>query len=318
MKRILVFLAILLMPVLLLAQSDGPFGHSSSSAPDSADWATQYDISSMVDKTGTPTANAIPKFSDANTLTVTGVTDDGTTVTITLRNAVITTPGGSAIGLSLDNNKSSGVLFQFINDNDGAVGDSSVWALANGNLGLGVAAGSYRLNVNGAANVSSNFTAGGSINGVTMSASLFRMSAVPYYFDNNNAAGYFTFRLGAGYREVMKLDTMGVAFTPNTTTAAGTSVSDDGCIKVTNSVMRVVGADADAVLDTSPAINDGTLDGQIVYIFGTSDANTVTIADNCNTQLVGGVSCTLGILDNIVLMWDAGNSNWVEISRANN
>ena len=110
----------------------------------------------------------------------------------------------------------------------------------------------------------------------------------------------------------------GIGYNPNATTAAGLSVADDNPITVTNTVMRMVGADADALLDTAPAINDGAFDGQIVYIFGTVDGNTVSIADNCNTQLAGGVTAVLGILDNICLMWDAGNSNWVEISRANN
>lgn len=36
----------------------------------------------VVDKTGTPTANAVPKFSDTNTLTVSQATDDGTTFAI--------------------------------------------------------------------------------------------------------------------------------------------------------------------------------------------------------------------------------------------
>jgi len=106
-----------------------------------------------------------------------------------------------------------------------------------------------------------------------------------------------------------------IGYSPNTTTAAGTSVADDGAITVTRAVMRMVGADTDALLDTAPAIVDGAFDGQIVYIFGTVDANTVSIADNCNTQLAGGATAVLGIRDNICLMWDAGLSDWIEISR---
>jgi len=107
-------------------------------------------------------------------------------------------------------------------------------------------------------------------------------------------------------------------YTPDATTASGTSVADDAAITVTNTIMRMVGADADAVLDTDPAIVDGAADGQIVYIFGTADANTVTIADAVNTQLAAGASVTLGIGDNICLIWDDGSSLWREVSRSDN
>ena len=109
-----------------------------------------------------------------------------------------------------------------------------------------------------------------------------------------------------------------VIYTPNTTSETGTSVADDGAITVTNYIMRVVGADADAVLDTDPAINDGSADGQMVIIQGTADANLVTIADNVNTQLAGGASMSLGDGDTIQLMWDSHYSMWIEISRSNN
>jgi len=107
-------------------------------------------------------------------------------------------------------------------------------------------------------------------------------------------------------------------YTPNATSAAGTSVADDGAITVTKKIMRVVGADAEALLDTDPAINDGIADGQIVIIQGTADANLVTIADNCNTQLAGGVNFSLGDGDTIMLMWDSDYSMWIEISRSDN
>jgi len=106
--------------------------------------------------------------------------------------------------------------------------------------------------------------------------------------------------------------------TPNVASNAGTSVADDGTITVTNSLMRVVGADADAVLDTSPAIADGSYDGQLVTIQGTADGNTVTIVDNVNTQLNGTASVTLGAGDVIMLQWDSAASNWLEITRSNN
>jgi len=103
-----------------------------------------------------------------------------------------------------------------------------------------------------------------------------------------------------------------VVYVPNAASNAGTSVSDDGAITVTAKLMRVVGADADALLDTAPAINDGAYDGQMVIIQGTADGNTVTIADNCNTALAGDASCILGDGHVICLIWDSNDSNWIE------
>ena len=115
------------------------------------------------------------------------------------------------------------------------------------------------------------------------------------------------------------LDDSGVAFPPNVASNAVTdSVADDGAITVTNGIQRVAGIDADAVLDTDPAVNDGFADGQLVIIQGTADGNTVTIADNVNTQLDGGANFTLGDGDTIQLMWDSNYSMWIEISRSNN
>ncbi len=105
---------------------------------------------------------------------------------------------------------------------------------------------------------------------------------------------------------------------PNAASNSGTSVADDAAITVVNSIMRMVGADADAVLDTDPAVNDGIADGQIVIIQGTADGNTVTIADNVNTQLAGGASMTLGDGDVLCLMWDSNASFWIEQYRSDN
>ena len=109
-----------------------------------------------------------------------------------------------------------------------------------------------------------------------------------------------------------------VIYTPNALSNAGTSVADDAAITVINYIMRMVGADADALLDTDPAINDGLADGQIVIIQGTADGNTVTIADNVNTQLAGGLSMTLGDGDVLCLMFDSNYSMWIEQYRSDN
>lgn len=93
------------------------------------------------------------------------------------------------------------------------------------------------------------------------------------------------------------------------------SMSNDGAVAVTNSYLRVVGYLGAVVLDTDPAIADG-LTGQIIVIEGTNDSNTVTIADNCNTQLAGDASVVLGLNDTIMLIFNG--TDWLEISRSAN
>ena len=109
-----------------------------------------------------------------------------------------------------------------------------------------------------------------------------------------------------------------LAHAPSATTASPTTYSDDGTIAVAYTVVRVAGNAAAVTLDVDPAVADGAADGQIVYIQGCSDANTVTIADACNTQLAGGASAVLGEGDILTLLWDAGGSVWREVSRSDN
>ena len=82
--------------------------------------------------------------------------------------------------------------------------------------------------------------------------------------------------------------------------------------------MRIAGDGGATVLDTDPAIDDGTYDGQTLIIQGTHDTNTVQIADACNTALSGNVDFTLGLGDTLSLVWDAGSSIWFETGRSDN
>ena len=107
---------------------------------------------------------------------------------------------------------------------------------------------------------------------------------------------------------------VGTVYTPSSDQAR----ADDSAITIDNTIVRVAGDGAAAVLDTDPAIEDGAADGQMVIIQGTSDANTVQIADACNTALAGGVAFTLGQNDTLQLIWDAGESLWAEVSRSDN
>jgi len=109
-----------------------------------------------------------------------------------------------------------------------------------------------------------------------------------------------------------------LVMTPSATTASPTTYADDTAIVVSFSYVRVEGNGGAVTLDTDPAVADGTADGQIVYIQGCDDTNTVTIADAVNTQLSGGTSFTMGSGDILTLLWDAGGSLWIEASRSDN
>ena len=93
-------------------------------------------------------------------------------------------------------------------------------------------------------------------------------------------------------------------------------------ITVTNPIMRVVGDAAAKTLTSTPTLV-AAADGMHVIIQGTSDANTVTLQDESNLagsklQLAGGADMVLAAGDTLVLIYDAGDANWYEISRSNN
>ena len=68
-------------------------------------------------------------------------------------------------------------------------------------------------------------------------------------------------------------------------------------------------------LSSDPQIADG-VDGQIIILQGTSDANTVKLDDGTGLQLAGGVSFTLGANDTMQLIYDG--TDWIEVSRSDN
>lgn len=105
---------------------------------------------------------------------------------------------------------------------------------------------------------------------------------------------------------------------PSAITAAPVLYANDATIAVSHSIVRIAGNGAAIILDTDPAIADGESDGQILYIQGCSDTDTVQIADACNTQLAGGAAVILGLGDIFTALWDSGGSLWREISRSNN
>ena len=128
-------------------------------------------------------------------------------------------------------------------------------------------------------------------------------------------------RNGAGYTTSVTVKADGsIIFGGGTiyTPSADQARANDSTITIANTIVRVAGDGGAAVLDTAPAIEDGSADGQMVIIQGTHDTNTVQIVDNVNTQLAGGVAITLGKGDTIQLIWDSGESDWYELNRADN
>jgi hypothetical protein len=107
---------------------------------------------------------------------------------------------------------------------------------------------------------------------------------------------------------------VGVAYTPS----GDQSVLDDGVISCNNNgIARVVGNGGPVTLSTT-SIASPLHDGQICIIQGTDNTNTVTINDNTNVQLAGGVAFTLSQGDTLQIIFDSGDTEWYEVSRSAN
>lgn len=92
-----------------------------------------------------------------------------------------------------------------------------------------------------------------------------------------------------------------------------TSLAASGTLTPTHPVHKVAGTGGAVTLDTTLAIAEGTGDGQLLILVGTSDTNTVTINNGANTAQNGPV--TLGQYDVIRYRYDSTDSLWVELGR---
>lgn len=95
------------------------------------------------------------------------------------------------------------------------------------------------------------------------------------------------------------------------------TIAANGAVLANASRVRVAGSGGPITLNATTSIADGT-EGQLLYIYGTSDANTVAVPDGSNVQTAGGVTRTLGNRDVLVLMFDTTNGDWAEVSFSNN
>lgn len=106
----------------------------------------------------------------------------------------------------------------------------------------------------------------------------------------------------------------GTVYDPSATAniVAGTGLTS---AMIAYTIVAVAGSGGPVDISADPQIANGT-DGQIIYIRGTSDTNTVTFDDGTGLQLDGGASAVLGVNDVLTLAYLG--SDWIEISRTNN
>jgi hypothetical protein len=100
--------------------------------------------------------------------------------------------------------------------------------------------------------------------------------------------------------------------------SADQAVATDGALDCNAGSIRIASTGGAVTLSATPSVNDGFADGAICMIQGTSDTNTVTINDNTNVQIGGGIAFTFGKGDFLCLKWDSGDSDWYQFCRSDN
>ena len=167
------------------------------------------------------------------------------------------------------------------------------------------------------------------VGGINMSGDITTTAAIDWDLTDNTAealsfdavgkAGIFNIRTVDNQEGISTSGGLSVGANTSFVPSGDTAQANDSAVDCnSNTIARVVGDGAATILDTDPAISDGVSDGQICIIQGTSDANTVQIVDNVNTQLDGAAAVTLGQGDILQVVWDSGDSFWYEMSRSNN
>lgn len=93
--------------------------------------------------------------------------------------------------------------------------------------------------------------------------------------------------------------------------ATTTDCEPDSVLDQTHTVHKVAGNGSAVTLYALTAIEDGATTGQVLYVVGTSDTNTVTILHGANTKMNGDITLEDG--DVIAFWWDG--ADWVELWR---
>ena len=99
--------------------------------------------------------------------------------------------------------------------------------------------------------------------------------------------------------------------------AANLIVAGTGITDITKTYSKIQGSGGAVDITADPQMVDGA-DGQIVYLKGDSDTNTVTIDDGAGFQLAGAASFVMGKGDILTVIYDSTDDLWIEISRSDN
>ena len=105
-------------------------------------------------------------------------------------------------------------------------------------------------------------------------------------------------------------------------TSASIQTLTAGSPVVASATKVIVAGSGGAVTTTAaPSIADGT-DGQMLYVVGTNDTNTLELQDEgtlaSSNLALGSTSRVLGLGDVLVLMYDTTAASWIEVSFTNN
>lgn len=90
------------------------------------------------------------------------------------------------------------------------------------------------------------------------------------------------------------------------------TVTASGGLTVTHTLMRVVSDGGDVTVTASPRISPGNLDGQQLFIQGTSDTDKVIFGDGNGLSM--SISVTLGDKDMLAFLWSSVENLWVMVT----
>jgi hypothetical protein len=93
-----------------------------------------------------------------------------------------------------------------------------------------------------------------------------------------------------------------------------TDITAVGGITVTNATMRIQGDGGPVEITANPQITPSGTDGQVVFLHGSDDTNTVTIHDGDGLHLHSGSKLIMGEHDHIMLQYDTSGGLWEEVS----
>ena len=113
-------------------------------------------------------------------------------------------------------------------------------------------------------------------------------------------------------QDVLRLADIGALLVPPAVTA---TLGASDAVPASSLTARVSGDGGPVDLTSNPQVAAGTYDGQQLWVVGGHATNTVQLDDGDCLLLAGGASAVLGEGSALLLMWDAPNSRWIELTR---